>query len=80
MKTNSDVHTRVTRYSKINFICPHYNKITNGGRTFAIRTIKDWNNLGSDLKKIETIKKFKKTLFQANLDLQIANGFFTDFK
>lgn len=80
LKTNSDVHTRVTRYSKINFICPHYNKITNGGRTFAIRTIKDWNNLGSDLKKIETIKKFKKTLFQANLDLQKANGFFTDFK
>ena len=45
LRTNSDVHTRNTRYCNLNFICPHYNKASDGGRTFSVRTIKNWNNL-----------------------------------
>ena len=55
LKTNSDVHTRNTRYSNINL-------------TFTIRTIKDWNNLRLNLKKSQTFKLFKRNLFKYNLD------------
>ena len=42
---NSDIHSRENRYSKINLLCPRFNRITEGGRTFAVRTIKDWNSI-----------------------------------
>ena len=33
LKLNSDRHTRTTRYSNNNFICPRYNRETEGGKT-----------------------------------------------
>ena len=55
--TNSDVHTRNTRYCNLNFICPHYNKASDGGRTFTVRTIKNWNNLDIIYKKSGTMDR-----------------------
>ena len=40
---NSEIHNRATRHSNINLVCPKYKLKTEGGRTFNIRTIKDWN-------------------------------------
>ena len=80
LKSNSDVHTRNTRYSNINLICQHYNKISDGGRTFTIRTIKDWNNLRPNLKKSQTFKLFKRDSLKCNLDAQKTNNFFNDMK
>ena len=37
----SDVHSRETRYSKFNMSCPRYKRKTEGGKTFAVRTIID---------------------------------------
>ena len=60
LKTNSDIHTRSTRFSKLNFHCPLYKKSTEGGRTFSVRTIKEWNQLPIDIKKTTNIKNFKR--------------------
>ena len=40
LKTNSDIHTKSTRFSKLNFQCPLYKKSTEGGRTFSVQTVK----------------------------------------
>ncbi len=42
---NSDIHTRNTRFNNMNMVCPKYTRETEGGRTFTVRTIKDWNSL-----------------------------------
>ena len=44
---NSQQHSRVTRYRNINFICPKFNPVTEGGRTFAVSTCQLWNLLKS---------------------------------
>ena len=44
LKLNSGVNDRVTRYSNLK-ICPKYNRETEGGRTFTVTTIKQWNQL-----------------------------------
>ena len=33
LKLNSSVNNRVTRYSNLNFLCPKYKRVTEGGRT-----------------------------------------------
>jgi len=43
--------------------CPKYKKETEGGRTFTVRSIKEWNTLPIDIKQSETTKTFKKKLF-----------------
>ena len=35
---NSQQHNRATRYSNTNFICPRFNRMTEGGRSFAVTT------------------------------------------
>ena len=71
LRTNSDVHTWNTRYCNLNFICPHYNKASDGGRTFSVRMIKNWNNLDIIYKKSGTIKHFKKTLYSISIILTL---------
>ena len=36
LQRNSDIHTRTTRFSKVNLICPKYKRETEGGRSFAV--------------------------------------------
>ena len=56
LKLNSDTHNRSTRFSNLNFNCPRYKNETEGGRTFTVRSIKEWNNLDRDLKELKNAK------------------------
>ena len=35
---NSQQQNRATRYNNTNFICPRFNRMTEGGRSFAVTT------------------------------------------
>ena len=50
LRKNSDAHSRITRNCNLNLLCPFHKNISEGGRTFAVRTVKDWNNLPRSLK------------------------------
>ena len=41
LRKNSDVHSRNTRNCNVNLLCPLHRNISEGGRTFAVRTLKD---------------------------------------
>ena len=56
---NSQQHSRVTRYSNINFICPKFNRVTEGGRSFAVSTCQLWNSLSLDLRNAVSLESFK---------------------
>ena len=60
---NSDIHTRNTRFNNMNMVCPKYTRETEGGRTFTVRTIKDWNALDVTLRKHKSIATFKRSLY-----------------
>ena len=45
LRKNSDVQSRNTRNCDVNLLCPLHRNISEGGRTFAVGTVKDWNNL-----------------------------------
>ena len=62
LRKNSDAHSIVTRYCNIDLLCHLYRNITEGGRTFNVRTEKDWNNLPLSLKKKNSMKSFKAEL------------------
>ena len=57
---NSDVHSRNTRFSKLNHSAEE-------GRTFSVRLIKDWNDLEKALKNAKDKKSFKKSLIRKKL-------------
>ena len=73
-------HETLDSYCNSNFICPHYNKASDGGRTFSARTIKNWDNLDIIHTKSGTIKHFKKTFDKHYLDTQKVNCYFNDTK
>ena len=52
---NSDVHNRASRHGYYNLVCPHYNRETEGGRTFRISGIKLWDSIPIDVLKKETV-------------------------
>ena len=47
---NSEIHNRATRHSNINLMCPKCKRKSEGGRTFTIRTIKDWNCINANVR------------------------------
>ena len=63
MKTNSQIHNRSTRFLNLNFHCPVFKKNTEGGQTFSLRTIRTWNKLSADVKKVKNVTSFKKKLY-----------------
>ena len=58
LRLNSQQHSRVTRYSNINFICPKFNRVTEGGRSFAVPTCQLWNSLSLDLRNAVSLESF----------------------
>ena len=44
LRKNSDVHSRNMRNCILNLLCPLHENLSEGGRTFAVKTVKDWNN------------------------------------
>ena len=63
-KLNSDAHARVTRYCNINLQCLLHRNISEDGRTFSVKTVKDWNNLPPSLKTKNSLKSFKAELWK----------------
>ena len=71
LRLNSSVNSRVTRYCNLNFICPKYKRETEGGRTFVVTTIKQWNQLPKKVREKESAASFKhnmKLLFKENYE------------
>jgi len=73
---NSDTHNRSTRFCNINLMCPRFKRSTEGGRAFAVRARKEWNNLSVDIKQSTSLKSFKRSLFRIILDNQILSKLF----
>ena len=63
LKTNSEIHHRSTSFLNLNFHCPVFKKNTEGGQTFNVRMIRNWNELSADVKKAKNVKSFKNKLF-----------------
>ena len=59
---NSEVHNRATRHSNINLVCPKYKRKT-GGRTFTLRTTKDWNCKNDNIRNNGSPASFKHNVF-----------------
>ena len=64
---NSDVHSRSTRYSNFNFICPDFKRKTEGGRTFSVSTCQLWNSLSLNIRKQPTVKSFRNFLTEKSV-------------
>ena len=69
---NSEIHNRATRHSNINLVCPKYKRKTEGGRTFTIRTIKDWNCNNANIRNNGSLASFKHNVFKSFLAEQEA--------
>ena len=59
--TNS--HGRNTRFCQLNLRCPSYNRESEGGKTFSVRTAKFWNSLNISCKTSESLTILKSRLF-----------------
>ena len=80
LRKNSDFHSRNTRNCDVNLLCPLHRTwqehLRAGGRTFAVRTVKDWNNLPQSLKTRRSLKSFKAELWKIVLNSQKSKGSF----
>lgn len=56
-------HSRNTRYSSINAVCPKYRRESEGGRSFAVSATRLWNSIPIEIRKLESVACFKKTMF-----------------
>ena len=70
LKLSSSLHSRNNRFSKLNFLTPRYRLKTEGGSTFLVTAIEQWNMLGADLKKEITVKSFRRALHKKFLKNQ----------
>ena len=59
LRLNSQQHSRVTRYSNINCICPKFNGVTEGGRSFTVSTSQLWNSLSLQLRNAVSLESCK---------------------
>ena len=59
LRLNSQQYSRVTRYSKINFICQKFNQVTKDGRSFSVSTCQLWNSLSLELRNAVSLESFK---------------------
>ena len=70
---NSEIHNRERRFSSLNLMCPQYRRETEGGRTVAARTIKEWNAVdNTSIRALESVNSFKYNLKKAFLTQQKA--------
>ena len=56
---NSQQHSRVTRYRNINFICPEFNPVTEGGRTSQFLLANSGTCLSPELRNAVSLESFK---------------------
>ena len=55
-----------------NLVYPKYKRKTEGGRTFTIRTIKDWNYMNANIRNNGSLANFKHNVFKSFLAKQKA--------
>ena len=67
---NNQVHSRNTRYSNSNLVCPRYNRETEGGRTFTVTSAKLWNSLSLELRSKDSLQCFRKHMWTNIFDDQ----------
>ena len=60
---NNKRHSRNTRYSSINAVCPKYRRETEGGRSFAVSATRLWNSTPIEIRKLDSVACFKKNMF-----------------
>ena len=72
----SETHSRQTRYAKFNIACPQVKRKTEGGRTFTVTACQERNKLPLQMRKTETLKTFKNSLWNRVFkDQQFLNHF-----
>jgi len=64
----------VTTRNKVdlNLLCPKYSRKTEGGRTFVVRTITEWNSIDSSVPNKGSVASFKCSLYKKYLTDQKA--------
>ena len=71
----SYIEDSFTRYSNTNFICPRFNRMTEGGRSFAVTTCQLWNSLSLELRNSTSIasvkNSYRKNLFNVQQKLHL---------
>ena len=58
------MYTRKTRYYNLNLFCFRYGYTTEGGCSFKVRFIRDWNSLPRSLRVLNSYSHFKTKLFK----------------
>ena len=58
------------RYCNLNLFCPRYSYATEGGRSFTVRSIRDWNSLPRSLRVLDSDSRFKTSLLKKFLVTQ----------
>ena len=66
LTSNSQFHARENRYSNLSYICPKYNRVSDGGRDFNVMAVKLRNSLSIDLRK--NLYSFKNAMFKEILE------------
>ena len=62
---NSDNHSR---NSNFNMLCSMYNRKTDGGRIFTVRTILDWNKLDLNVRSTCSASSSRRSIEKQLLD------------
>ena len=60
---NNKRHSRNTRFSSINAVCPKCRRETEGGRSFAVSATRLWNSTPIEIRKLDSVACFKKNMF-----------------
>ena len=63
-------------FCKFEFSLSCFLENTEGGQTFSVRTIRNWNKLSMDVKKMKNVKSFKKKLYTNLIAKQKETGNF----
>ena len=55
IKANFEIRNRSSHFSNLNFHCPVFKKNTEGGKTFSMGMIRNWNELSADIKEVKNV-------------------------
>ena len=70
LKRNCELHSRTTRYSQYNLVCPSFKRKLEGGRSFSVTTCQFWNSLPLALRQNDSLTTFTNSLRNYFLDNQ----------
>lgn len=59
----SETHSRQTRYAKFSIACPRVKWNTETRRTITVTACREWNKLPLQMRKAESLKTFKNSLW-----------------